>query len=171
MSLAALIPSEAILDGLESTSKESVLKEMVEALAAAGRVGPGAVDPMVEALLEREALGSTGIGRGIAVPHAKHESVRGLVAALGRSDKGIEFSALDGQPVYLVFLLLASKGSSGPHLEALARAAKLARDEHFHRFLRNARNSGELEAVLREADIKYDARVRGATAPQQGNVR
>ena len=169
MSFAALISPEAIFDGLESTSKEGVFKEMVDALVAAGRLRCDAASSIVEALLSREALGTTGIGRGIAVPHAKHESVQGLVAALGRSEKGIEFSALDGQPVYLVFLLLASERSSGPHLEALAGVAKLARDEHFRRFLRNARDSGELEAVLREADIELDTQVREGAAPRQGN--
>jgi PTS system fructose-specific IIA component/PTS system nitrogen regulatory IIA component len=157
LSPASLIASDAVFDGLESTSKEGVLREMVDALVAAGRVGREAAGSIVEALLSREALGSTGIGRGIAVPHAKHESVQGLVAALGRSEKGIEFSALDGQPVHLVFLLLSSKRAPGTDLEALAGIAKLARDDHFHRFLRSAKGPDELHAVLQEAGAGTDA--------------
>ena len=170
MSLAALILPEAILDGLASTSKEGVLREMVDALVAAGRVGRRAASTIVEALLSREALGSTGIGRGVAVPHAKHESVDGLVAALGRSEEGIEFSALDGQPVYLVFLLLSSEGAMGMDLKALAGIAGLARDERFLRFLRSARGPEELQAVLREADIELETRARECAGPQQGKA-
>jgi len=169
LNLAALISTEAIFDRLESTSKEGVFKEMVDALVAAGRLRREAASSIVEALLEREAIGSTGIGRGIAVPHAKHESVQGLVAALGRSGKGVEFSALDGQPVYLVFLVLSSERALGTDLDALAGIAGLARDEHFRRFLRNARDSGELEAVLREADVELDTRARETAATCEGN--
>jgi PTS system fructose-specific IIA component/PTS system nitrogen regulatory IIA component len=169
LSFAALISREAMFDGLESTGKEGVLKEMVDALVAAGRLRREAASSIVEALLKREALGSTGIGRGIAVPHAKHESAQGLVAALGRSEKGIEFSALDGQPVYLVFLLLSSARAVGADLEALAGIAKLARDQHFRRSLRNARDSRELEAVLREVDSELDIRVQQRAAPRHGN--
>ena len=157
MSLAELISSGAMLDELESTSREGVLQEMVAAMAAAGRVGREAADAIVEAVLEREGLGSTAIGRGIAVPHAKHQGVRGVAVALGRSRKGIEFSALDGQPVYLVFLLLSSERCGGRHLEALAGVARIARDEHFRRSLRRAKDAVELRAVLREADTELRA--------------
>jgi PTS system nitrogen regulatory IIA component len=168
LSPAALISSEAIFDRLESTSKEGVLKEMVDALVAAGRVGRKAASSIVEVLLKREAIGSTGIGRGIAVPHAKHESVQGIVAALGRSGKGIEFSALDGQPVYLVFLLLSPERALGTDVEAMAGITKLARDEHFRRFLRNAKGPTELHAVLWEADIEIDRPVGEIAGPGQG---
>jgi PTS system fructose-specific IIA component/PTS system nitrogen regulatory IIA component len=107
--------------------------------------------------MSREELGSTGIGKGVAVPHAKHECVQGLVVAFGRSQKGIEFSALDGQPVHLVFLLLSSKDVSGQHLEALARVARLVRDDRFCRFLREAKSRKELADILLEADAHLDS--------------
>ena len=104
----------------------------------------------------REDLGSTGIGKGVAVPHAKHDSVDGLVAAFGRSKKGIEFAALDGQPVQLVFLILSSKEHSGQHLGALARVARLVRDDRFCRFLREAKDAKDLVDLFAEADSQIN---------------
>ena len=129
MSLTELVSAGAMLEGLESTSREDVLREMVAAMVKAGRVGRKAAGPIVAALLEREGLGSTAIGRGIAVPHAKHPGVDGVAVALGRSRKGIDFASLDGQPVYLVFLLLSSERCAGRHLEALAGVARIAGDD------------------------------------------
>ena len=130
---------------------------MVDARAADGRINPETSSVMVGALMGREKLGSTGIGKGVAVPHASHKKVEGLVAAFGRSRDGIDFAALDGQPVHLVFLLLASKGASAQNLEALARVAKLVRDESFCRFLREAKDKKELVELLQEADARLDA--------------
>lgn len=130
---------------------------MTEALVRTGKVKERSAPDIVRALMDREDLGSTGIGKGVAVPHAKHESVSGLVGAFGRSSKGIEFAALDGQPVWLVFLLLSSKDSSGRHLEALARVARLVRDGRFCRFLREAKGGPEeLAELLAEADAQLD---------------
>ncbi len=154
MKLSSLIPPEAILDELEATDKKAALKEMLEALCAAGRVSAESAPSLVEALMGREKLGSTGIGKGVAVPHATSESVQGLVGAFGRSAGGIDFAALDGQPVHLVFLLLASKDSSGRNLEALARVAKLVRDDRFCRFLREAKDWKEIAELLVEADVE-----------------
>ncbi|MHC4247654.1 MAG: PTS sugar transporter subunit IIA [Planctomycetota bacterium] len=156
MKLSAMIPSEAIIDSLESTGKQPVLKEMVQVLIDAGMIDGGALDGIVKALMGREDLGSTGIGKGVAVPHAKHESVQGLVAVFGRSKKGIEFAALDGQPVQLVFLILSSKEHSGQHLGALARVARLVRDDRFCSFLREAGDAKELAELFAEADSHLD---------------
>ncbi len=157
MKLSSLIPTEAILDELEATDKKAALKEMLEALSAAGRVSAESAPALVNALMGREKLGSTGIGKGVAVPHATSEKVQGLVAAFARSSGGIDFAALDGQPVHLVFLLLASKDSSGRNLEALARVAKLVRDDRFCRFLREAKDRKELAELLVEADVEAAA--------------
>jgi len=151
-----MVPSEAIVDDLNATEKEAALKEVVGALVTAGRIREDAAASVVGALMSREELGSTGIGKGVAVPHAKHESVQGLVAAFARSRKGVEFAALDGQPVHLVFLLLSPKDSSGQHLEALARVARIVRDDRICRFLRDAKDSKELAELLQEADAKFD---------------
>lgn len=156
MKLSAMIPSEAIIERLESTDKKSVVTEMVGVLVAAGRIAEESSAAVVKALMNREELGSTGIGKGVAVPHAKHDGVQGLVLAFGRSEKGIEFAALDGQPVWLVFLILSSKEQSGQHLAALARVARLVRDERFCRFLREAKDAKDLAEILAEADIDLD---------------
>jgi PTS system fructose-specific IIA component/PTS system nitrogen regulatory IIA component len=156
MEFASLIPPEVILDQLKATEKEVALGEMTQALVAAGRIDAESAPAVVEALMSREELGSTGIGKGVAVPHAKHESVRGLVGAFARSREGIEFAALDGQPVHLVFLLLSSKDTSGQHLEALAKVARLVRDDRFCRFLREAKDEKELAELLQEADARLD---------------
>ena len=154
MKLSSLIPSEAILAEFEATDKRAALKEMLEALSGAGRISAKSVPGLVKALMAREKLGSTGIGKGVAVPHVSHESVQDLVGAFGRSTGGIDFAALDGQPVHLVFLILASKESSGRNLEALARVAKLVRDDRFCRFLREAKGGKELAELLVEADVE-----------------
>jgi mannitol/fructose-specific phosphotransferase system IIA component (Ntr-type) len=159
--LASLIPAEAILEQLEATDRKVALKEMVGALAVAGRIDEGKVSALVKALMSREELGSTGIGKGVAVPHARHDGVQGLVGAFGRSSEGVDFSALDGQPVHLVFLLLSSNDASGELLEALARVAKLVRDDRFCRFLRGAKDKEEIAELLLEADAQLDT--AGAT--------
>jgi mannitol/fructose-specific phosphotransferase system IIA component (Ntr-type) len=156
MKLASLIPAEAMLDQLKATDRKVALKEMVGGLAAAGRIDKEKVSALVKALMSREELGSTGIGKGVAVPHARHDGVKGLVGAFGRSSKGIDFSALDGQPVHLVFLLLSSNDASGELLEALARVAKLVRDDRFCRFLRGAKDKKEVGELLLEADAQID---------------
>lgn len=152
MKLSEIICREAIVPELKGTEKIDVLKEMSAALAAAGKISSGARKKVVAALIDREDLGSTGIGKGIGVPHASHESVKRLVGAFGRSRKGISWAALDGQPVDLVFLLLCNKDSSGEHLEALALIAKLVRDNVFCRFLRQAEGREDMEELIREAD-------------------
>ena len=156
MRLSSLIPADAVIEDLKSTDKESCLREVVDVLVKAGKIGSESAADVVDALMGREELGSTGIGKGVAVPHAKHASVRGLVAAFGRSRTGIEFAALDGQPVKLVFLLLSSRDHSGQHLEALARVARLVRDDRFCRFLAEADDAAELSELLTEADARLD---------------
>jgi PTS system fructose-specific IIA component/PTS system nitrogen regulatory IIA component len=157
MKLSDLIDSKAIVSELQATSKEEVVKELVAALEVAGKVEAKDAKKLTAALMAREQLGSTGIGQGLAVPHAKHNSVGNLVAAFGRSKKGIDFDSLDGEPVYLVFLLLSNKEASGQHLEALAYITKLLRDDLFCRFLKEAKDHAELVELLREADQKLAA--------------
>jgi mannitol/fructose-specific phosphotransferase system IIA component (Ntr-type) len=152
MKLSDIIPEGGILDDLKATQKEEVVKEMVLALVKTGKVDEGASKKVIKALMDREELGSTGIGAGVAVPHAKHDSVNDLVGAFGRSRKGISFEALDGEPVHVLFLLLSSKSASGAHLEALAYISRLVRDEKFVRFMRDAKDVPALRELLKEAD-------------------
>lgn len=152
MKLGDIIPEGGILDDLKAVQKEDVIKEMVQALVKAGRVEEANAKKVIKALMDREELGSTGIGAGVAVPHARHDSVTDLVAAFARAKKGINFDALDGEPVYVLFLLLSSKGASGVHLEALAYISRLVRDDKFVRFLREAKDVAGLRDLLKEAD-------------------
>lgn len=152
MKLGEIIPEGCVLDDLKSTQKEDVIKEMVAALAAAGKVDEPSSKKVIKALMDREELGSTGIGAGVAVPHAKNDSVNDLVCVLGRSKKGINFDALDGGPVHVLFLLLSSKSASGAHLEALAYISRLVRDEKQVRFMKDAKDVKDLRDLINEAD-------------------
>lgn len=155
MKLSEIIPDGAIAEDLQATAKEEVIKEMVGALIAADKIQESVSKKIVKALMDREELGSTGIGSGVAVPHAKHDAITDLVCAFGRSKKGINFDALDGEPVHVVFLLLSSKSASGAHLEALAFISRLVRDDKYVRFLRNAKNVKDIRELLAEADQTF----------------
>jgi PTS system nitrogen regulatory IIA component len=160
LKLTSVVSCDAIIEDLAATQKEEVLKEMVGVLVEKGRLPKSLASSVVKMLMSREELGSTGIGKGVAVPHAKHDGIEGLVGAFARSKAGVEFAALDGQPVHLIFLLLSSKESSGQHLEALAKVARLVRDDRFCRFLREARDAKELAELLEEADSGLDGGAR-----------
>lgn len=136
MQLRDILKIEAVSIDLESTEKEDVLKELV------GLISEDIPDEkkILKILIERENLGSTGIGQGIAVPHGKTDNVGQLVAALGISKKGVDFNSLDGEPVYIFFLLVAPKTSAGPHLKALARISRILRDVSFCDILKKAKD-------------------------------
>jgi PTS system fructose-specific IIA component/PTS system nitrogen regulatory IIA component len=157
MKLSELIDPQAIVGKVGATTKEEAIAELVAALAATGKVAEADQDQLVAALMAREQLGSTGIGQGLAVPHAKHDNVKDLVAAFGRSEAGIEFDSLDGEPVHLLFLLLSNREISGMHLEALAYITKLLRDDVFCRFLKEAKSTDEIVELLKEADEKLSS--------------
>ena len=156
MKLSELIPEPGgIMPELKATTKEEVIKEVIANLVSVGKLDEVVSKKIVKALMDREELGSTGIGSGVAVPHARHDAITDLVCVFGRSAKGIQFDALDGEPVYVVFLLLSSKSASGSHLEALAFISRMVRDEKFVRFLRQAKDTKELRALLDEADQTF----------------
>ncbi|MFN3466415.1 MAG: PTS sugar transporter subunit IIA [Candidatus Brocadiales bacterium] len=152
MKLMEFLVEEAIVFDLKSKDKAGALREMVEALRSAQKVSPKDMENILEALAKREKLGSTGIGGGVAVPHTKHVSVSRLMGTLARSKTGIEFDALDGEPVHLLFLLLSPSESSSSHLAALERIATLIRDNDFRRFIAMARNKKEILEILKEKD-------------------
>ena len=138
---------------LESTDKEDVLKEMVDLLAEAKDIGDK--KSILKALIERENLGSTGIGQGIAIPHGKTDKVSELIAVLGISAKGVNYEALDGEPVYILFLLVAPKDTAGPHLKALAQISRLLRDSYFCELIRKCKTPKEVfDLISREENRK-----------------
>jgi mannitol/fructose-specific phosphotransferase system IIA component (Ntr-type) len=152
MKLADFLFAGAFAPRLESDDKEGVVRELVEALVRAKKISRVHVSGVVEALLERERLGSTGIGKGIAVPHAKHRSVKEVVGTVGLSPQGVDFAALDGELVYVFFLLVSSPTDASHHLEALELIAQTLKHETFCRFLRQCRTQQELVELLEEAD-------------------
>jgi len=133
-------------------SKEEVIRELVGLLVRAGSIKERDVHKLVQILLKRESLGSTGIGQGVAIPHGKSDCVTKLIGAFGVSRAGVDFDALDGEPVTLFFLLVAPEDSAGPHLKALARISRLLKDKHFRDGLRAAKDEKTLVRIIREED-------------------
>ena len=133
-------------------SKEDVIRELVELLVNVGSIKAKDVPKLVQILMKRESLGSTGIGQGVAIPHGKSDCVTKLVAAFGVSRSGVNFDSLDSEPVSLLFLLVAPEDSAGPHLKALARISRLLKDKHFRNSLRAARDEKTLVKIVREED-------------------
>jgi nitrogen PTS system EIIA component len=135
-------------------SKEEALKELVDVLSDVESIGDGR--SIVKALVERESLGSTGIGQGIAIPHGKTDKVKRLVAVLGVSPKGVNFDALDGESVYIFFLLVAPKNTAGPHLKALAQISRLLRDSYFCELIRKCKSEQEVfDLIKNEEERKH----------------
>jgi PTS system nitrogen regulatory IIA component len=150
MRILDLVPPGAVVDGLRSETKEGVLRELSEVVC---RLLPSlSPDRLASILMEREAVGSTGIGEGVAIPHGKVPGIDRLVAAFGRSPEGVPFASLDGKPARLFFLVVAPENSAGMHLKALARISRLLKDERFRRKLLAAEGADGLVQVLREED-------------------
>lgn len=153
MKITDFLDPRAIKIGLAASDKEAILKELVDVLAEFKDVGDRKA--IVRALLDRENLGSTGIGQGIAIPHGKTDRVKELVAVLGVSPKGVNFDALDGEAVYIFFLLVAPKDTAGPHLKALAQISRLLRDSYFCELMKRCHTPDELyELIKREEEKK-----------------
>ncbi|MBI5014068.1 MAG: PTS sugar transporter subunit IIA [Deltaproteobacteria bacterium] len=152
MKLLDILSKDAVVATLSARDKEGVLVELSGALVAAGKVSSAAA--AVPVLLERERLGSTGIGEGIAIPHGKLRDLQGVVAAFGRSVPGVEFESMDGAPVHLFFLLLAPENSASAHLKALARISRLLKNRSFRDELLQTDDREALFDVIAREDAK-----------------
>ena len=152
MRFADFICREAILAKLDAVDKEGAIREMVQSLCKAGKVEKDEYESIVKAILKREELGSTGIGRGVAVPHTKHPSVDRLVGSVAVSAQGVDFASLDGEVVHLFFLLISPPDRPGDHLRALENISRQLRDDTFCRFLKQAKNVEDIQLLLDEAD-------------------
>jgi PTS system nitrogen regulatory IIA component len=146
------LKEEAIISDLQATDKKGVLQELSSVLAGISEVSQ---EEMVRVLLERERLGSTGIGGGIAIPHGKIQSLSSLLMGFGRSRKGVDFDAMDGKRTHLFFLLLAPEDSTGGHLKMLARISRLLKNSVFKERLINAADGRELYAVIEKEDEEF----------------
>ena len=145
MPLTDLVAPNAIVPALKVNGKKQAIQELA---AKAARLSGQNERVIFETLMQREKLGSTGVGNGIAIPHGKLPKLERLFGLFARLDRGIDFEALDGQPVDLIFLLLAPEGAGADHLKALARVARLLRDGDVVRKLRDSRDAEALYAVL-----------------------
>ncbi len=152
MKFVDFICREAILSQLKAQDKEGAIREMVQALCEAGKIQADELDSIVEAILKREELGSTGIGRGVAVPHTKHPSVDHLIGSVAVNPQGVDFASLDGEAVYVFFLLISPPDRPGDHLRALENISRQLRNDTFCRFLKQAKSTEDIQTLLNEAD-------------------
>jgi len=152
MKFSDFVERDAVKADLSADNKESVICEMVQSLVDAGKVATTEYESIIKAILKREELGSTGIGRGVAVPHTKHPSVKNLIGAVAVSSEGVDFDSLDGEKVHLFFLLISPPDRPGDHLRALENVSRQLRDDGFCKFLKQAKSSAEILQLLDEAD-------------------
>ncbi len=152
MKIMDFLNEKAVCANLRAQDKEGVIRELVEQLYKAGAIKDK--EELINTLLAREGLGSTGIGQGIGIPHGKSGRVKELMAAFGLSRKGVNFDSLDGEPVYIFFLLVAPEESAGPHLKALARISRLLKDKYFRDLLKGAQDEKAIIKIIRDEDEK-----------------
>ena len=146
MNLLDILSNKSTVVGLEGETKEDIITELVDSLEVGEVIRDR--DKVLEAVLEREKIMSTGIGDGIAIPHGKSEAVIKLAAALGTQRRGMDFEALDGEPAYVFFLLVSPANVSGPHIKALARISRLLKNDDFKKRLVAASTTEEIVSVI-----------------------
>jgi PTS system fructose-specific IIA component/PTS system nitrogen regulatory IIA component len=152
MKFVDFVSRDAIRTSIDVDDKEQVIRSMATALLESGKIAESEHDSIVEAILKREELGSTGIGRGVAVPHTKHPSISELVGTVAVSEAGVDFDSLDGEKVHLLFLLVSPPDRPGDHLRALENISRQLRDETFCRFLKQSKTPADVWQLLEEAD-------------------
>jgi PTS system nitrogen regulatory IIA component len=143
---------EATIPELQATDRDGAITELVLALTQAGKIPNESAKDVTKAVIKRENEASTGMGKGVAVPHVKHAAVKNVIAAVGQSSAGIDFASLDEQPVYSVILLISPVNNPDKHLQAMENVFRHLQKEKFRKFLRQCRTPAELEDLLKEAD-------------------
>jgi nitrogen PTS system EIIA component len=154
MSFSELLPENSILFQLDAQNRDDVLSEILTRVQENGILEDGSFDEISNKLIEREELGSTGVGNGIAVPHTKHKQFSKPILCIARSTKGVNFGALDGEPVFLFFMLLSPDKNATDHLKALTFISTALRDEFFCKFLKNSASEEEMLDIVNEMDEK-----------------
>lgn len=152
MKLNEFVVADAIVPDLQATSKEDAIRSMVTSLKKSGVIPVADEEGIISAILKREELGSTGIGNGVAVPHTKHPSVDRLVATVALSKSGVDFASLDGEDVFILFLLISPPDRPGDHLRGLENISRHLRDQTFCSFLRQSNTQKDIIDLLDEAD-------------------
>jgi len=158
MKLTDIVVPEAIISGLSATTRDEAISEIIDALVNAGALSPELKDEFVKAIIKREKRGSTGFGHGVAVPHVKHAAISRMAVAVAVSRSGIDFNALDKQPVYSIFLLLSPEDKPEDHLDAMEAIFGNLSQDTFRRFLRQAQSAEDVLGLLEEADSKAKVR-------------
>jgi PTS system nitrogen regulatory IIA component len=153
MKISEILTPESVIPELAAQTKPQILRELAACLAA-GRPGLD-VDELTAVLTERERLGSTAIGDGIAIPHGKIRGVNQIIGVFGRKPKGVDFDPLDGNPTHLFFLLVAPEDSASLHLKALARVSRLFKDNSFREHLLSAKDATEIYRLILEEDSRH----------------
>lgn len=156
MRMSNFVIRDAIIPVLSSTTKEDVIRELVSSLHEAGYFRTGDVDDIIKSVLRREKLGSTGIGRSIAIPHSKHAGVDRLIGTLAISPNGIPFDSIDGEPVHIFVLLVSPQDRPGDHLRALENVVRTMKDEAFVKSLKLAGSRDAVWDLLDEAQPPRD---------------
>ncbi len=155
MKLLDLVHPSSILPELASTERNGAIRELVQVLGDAKLIDPEAVEGIIRSIITRERTrGTTGFGKGVAVPHAKVEGLSQIVAAVGRSTGGIDFASLDGQPVHIVFLIVSPADQPDEHLRAMDLIFRHLQQEKFRKFLRQLDTQDKIYDLLKEADDK-----------------
>ena len=152
MKLTDFVVPEAILPNVQVETKEEAIRTMVASLKGCGSIKDSDEESIVAAILKREELGSTGIGHGVAVPHTKHPSVDKLIATVALAKDGVDFASLDGESVYILFLLVSPPDRPGDHLRGLENISRHLRSQSFCSFLKQARSREDVMDLLKEAD-------------------
>ena len=158
MKLFDIVVKKAIIPNLAATERDSAIAEAIDALVSAGALSPELRDDFIKAVVKRENRGSTGFGHGVAVPHVKHPAISKMAVAIAVSQSGVEFNALDRQPVYSIFLLLSPEDQPEEHLDAMEAIFGNLSQERFRRFLRQARSVADIVTLMEEADAKAPVR-------------
>jgi len=146
------LKKEAIIDDLKSQDKKGIIEELVTPIADASSINH---EDIVRVLLERERLGSTGIGNGIGIPHGKLKGIDSLILGFGLSRKGVDFDSMDGQPTHIFFLLISPENSAGLHLKLLAQISKILKMDAFREKLLKATNKDEIYETIRNVDEEF----------------
>lgn len=152
MKILEVLQKEAILEDLVSTDKKGILEELVAPVAKVANVSE---EGLVKVLLDRERLGSTGIGGGVGIPHGKLKNLENIVLGFGLSKNGVDFESMDGKPTHVFFLLVTPENSTGLHLKMLARISRLLKDDSFKERLINASSQEEIFTIIQEEDEEF----------------
>jgi len=152
MKLSDILVKEALIPELAASERDAAIEELADALVAAGAVPGGIRDELVAQILEREKRGSTGFGKGVAVPHVKHPEIESIAVAIGVSAKGVDFNALDKAPVYSIVLVLSPEDKPDEHLQAMESIFSRLQQDTFRRFLRQSTSREEIFELIEETD-------------------